>query len=209
MKETKTDGEGIFNFPDEEEIKAAQLACCGRYCTACEAPAEYAWRKRSVDLSVLLENAIEKELTETEREIIKEFWFFDKTQSEIARARGITPAAVHLNLERAQGKLRNVLGYTVMYQNEVMADSTVIPLALARARVIAAARNAHWGTAGDRIRRLRQSENLSRVSLCGALGMTEGRLKGIENSAVLPDARETVAVSEFFGVTTDYILKGA
>ncbi len=209
MKETKTDGEEFFNFPDEEEIKAAQLACCGRHCTACEAPAEYAWRKRSVDLSVLLENAIEKELTETEREIIKDFWFLDKTQSEIARARGISPAAVHLNLERAQGKLRRVLGYTVMYQNEVLADSTVIPLAIARARVIAAARNARRGTAGDRIRRLRQSENLSRVSLCGALGMTEGRLKGIENSSVLPDARETVAVSEFFGVTTDYILKGA
>ena len=60
MKSNVREEDIIFRYPSKEEIKAAQLACCGRCCDACETPAEYAWRKRSVDLSVLLENAIEK-----------------------------------------------------------------------------------------------------------------------------------------------------
>ena len=46
--------EKVFEFIDEEEMKAAQLACCGRVCNRCETPAAYAWRKREVDLAILL-----------------------------------------------------------------------------------------------------------------------------------------------------------
>ena len=59
-----------ITYPDEDEIKAAQLACCGRVCRDCEAPAAYAWRKREVDLALLLEKAIENELTEHERSMM-------------------------------------------------------------------------------------------------------------------------------------------
>lgn len=209
MKNENTDTAEIFAFPSEEEIKAAQLACCGRNCSACESPAEYAWRKRSVDLAVLLESAIEKELSETEKGIITAFWFEDKSISVIADERSISPAAVHSNLERAQLKLKNVLEYTVRYQNDILPHSPLIPLALAKARVIAAARMCNGKTVGERIRDLRVSENYPRSSLVKVLGISEIRLKNIEKSVVSPDVSETVAFSEFFGVTTDYILKGA
>ncbi len=209
MKNEKTDTAEIFTFPSEEEIKAAQLACCGRNCSACETPAEYAWRKRSVDLAVLLESAMEKELSETEKGMIRAFWFEGKSITVIAHERSISPAAVHSNLERAQLKLKNVLEYTVRYQNDILPDSSMIPLALAKARVVAAARSCNGKTAGERIRDLRLSENFSRSSLVKVLGISEKRLKSIEKSVVSPDVSETVAFSEFFGVTTDYILKGA
>lgn len=200
--------EGFFTFPDENEIKAAQLACCGRHCTACEAPAEYAWRKRSVDLAILLEGAIENELTLLEREEIKDFWFNDKSLTQIAADRGISPSSVSAGLERAEEKLKKVLGYAVRYQHDVSSES-IIPLALGRARVIAAARSAVGGTPALRIMRLRQSQNLSREALSKATDISSQRLKRIENAKASPDSEELVALSEFFAVSTDYILKGA
>ena len=89
-----------------------------------------------------------------------------------------------------------------------MNNETVIPLALGRARVIAAARKASYGSVNDRIRRLRQSENLSRDALGKAVGISPSRLTAIENGNTLADSREIIAVSEFFNVTTDFILKG-
>ena len=35
----KKENELNFVFPSEEEIKAAQLICCGKYCSGCEFPA--------------------------------------------------------------------------------------------------------------------------------------------------------------------------
>lgn len=209
MKSIVAEEESFFNYPSEAEIKAAQLACCGRNCKECETPAEYAWRKRSVDLAALLEIAISKELTENERLTVTDFWFESLSVTQISHKRGVSPAAVHSTLSRAQEKLHNALEYTVKYQNEILAESNIIPLALGRARVIAAAKRSHGGTAGDRIRRLRQSENISRDSLGNALGITENRLKRLENSESVPDVREVIIISEFFSVTTDYILKGA
>lgn len=209
MKSIVSQEESFFNYPSEAEIKAAQLACCGRCCNECEAPAEYAWRKRSVDLAALLEIAIERELSDTERLTVTDFWFESLTLTQIAQKRSVSPAAVHATLARAQEKLRKALEYTVKYQNEIISDESVIPLALGRARVIAAAKRAGGGSVGDRIRRLRQSENLSRESLGKALGISGNRIHSLENTAASPDIREIIVISEFFNVTTDYILKGA
>lgn len=204
----KISDENFFTFPDENEIKAAQLACCGRHCTACEAPAEYAWRKRSVDLAILLEGAIENELTALEREAIKEYWYNAKSLTQIAAEKGIAPSTVSVTLERAQGKLKKVLGYAVRYQHDVSSE-TIIPLALGRARVIAAARNTVGGTPALRILRLRQSQNLSRDALSKATAIPSSRLKRIECATASPDSEELISLSEFFAVSTDYILKGA
>lgn len=197
----------FFSFPDEQEIKAAQAACCGRYCNACEAPAEYAWRKRSVDLSILLEAAIEAELTEIEKKIIKDFWFNSKSVTAISAERKVAPSTVSAAVDRAQNKLKKALGYTIRYQHDINSES-VIPLALGRARVIAAARNASGGTTAQRIMRLRQSQNLSRKSLSKALGIPQARLESLEHGKVALDLQELTAISEFFSVSTDFILKG-
>lgn len=203
-----TSYENLFSFPDENEIKAAQLACCGRHCTACEAPAEYAWRKRSVDLAILLEGAIENELTSLERKTIKDYWFNSRTLTQIAAKSGVSPSTVKTTLDRAQNKLKRVLGYAVRYQNDI-ADESIIPLALGRARVIAAARNSKGGTPSQRIMRLRQSQNLSREALSRATSIPPARLERIENAKASPDSEEIIALSEFFAVSSDFILKGA
>lgn len=206
MKKTKSNIDVREQFPSREEIKTAQLACCGRCCTQCESPAEYAWRKRDVDMSVLLEKAIVDELTETERQTIIDHWFDDKSISEIAEQRGINSSAVKRTLTRAQEKLEAVLKYAVSYQR-MQGDENIIPLVLGRARVIAAARSRTGGTVGDRIIRLRHSQNLTPEILAPVLNMTVKRLAALEDNA-MPVGSELTALSSFFQVTADYILKG-
>ena len=202
--ETKNDVK--IAFPSKEEMKAAQLVCCGRSCNQCETPAEYAWRKRSVDMANLLELAIENELTDSERETVKLYWYDSESVTEIANRKGVNPSAVNRTLNRAKEKLENVLKYAVLYQNDISNENTV-PVILGRARVIAAAKKAVGGTSGDRITRLRQAQNLARKNLASALGISLKRLENLENN-VMPDGDELLALSVFFGVTTDFILKG-
>lgn len=203
---SKNQNSAEMSYPSEEEIKAAQLACCGRFCKECESPAAYAWRKREVDLAILLERAINRELSETERETIVDRWFNSLTQTQISRKRGISPAAVKNTLDRAQEKLERVLSYVVCYQQNI-SDESIIPLALGRAKVIAAARNASGGTSGDRLMRLRQSQSISKESFSAATGISVARIERLE-SGDLPKTDELLALSEFFDVTVDFILKG-
>ena len=109
MKSNIREEDIIFRYPSKEEIKAAQLACCGRCCDACETPAEYAWRKRGVDMAILLEKAIEAELSESERKAVRAHWYESMSVKEIAASQGISSAAVSVTLKRAQDKLHRAL----------------------------------------------------------------------------------------------------
>ncbi len=193
-------------YPDEEEMRAAQLACCGRHCNACETPAEYAWRKREVDMSLLLEKAIEDELTQTEKEIITDFWFNSESLTRIAEKRNIRPPSVKGTLERAQKKIERALRYVVFYQQEIMAEN-IVSVVSGRARVIAASRNRACENVSERIKSLRTSQGLTVERLEKATGITAERIKNLEEGKEI-DLSELVTISEFFGVTTDYILKG-
>ncbi len=195
-----------MSFPSKDEIRTAQLVCCGRCCNQCEVPAEYAWRKREIDMANLLEKAIENELTETEREAVMLYWFESETITEISAKKGVNVSAVKRTLERAQEKLEKALKYAVIYQNQLHTESA-IPVILGRARVIAAAKKAVGGTTGERITRLRQSQNLTRERISSVLGISEKRFEALENNA-MPDGDEILSISRFFDVSADYILKG-
>lgn len=197
----------LFSFPDEDEITAAQKLCCGRCCTACEVPAEYAWRKRDVDMAVLLEGAIENELSEAEKNAVRDMWFESLSVAEIASKRGISKTAVSVTLRRAQEKLYRVLGYAVRYQRG-LADETAVPMIIGRARVIASARAASGRDLAQRVRNLRISQNLSMRALEKGALISSGRIAAIESGKADPDLRELAALCDFFGVTADYIIKG-
>ena len=62
MRKNEKESDVREQFPSREEIKAAQLACCGRCCNQCESPAEYAWRKRDVDMRFCLKEPLRMNL---------------------------------------------------------------------------------------------------------------------------------------------------
>ena len=157
-------------------------------------------------MSLLLERAIKKELTDAERSVVELHWYDCKSITDISRMKKITPAAVKKTLKRAEEKLERVLSYAVCYQQNVISEN-IIPVIIGRARVISAARNSIAGEAGERILRLRQSQCLTVDALAVATGIKPSRISRIEKGAS-PDTDEVVALSRFFMVSTDFILKG-
>lgn len=195
-----------ITYPSEEEMRTAQHMCCGRVCRECETPAAYAWRKREVDMSLLLEKAIENELTENEKRIVEDRWYKSLSLSQIARNRGISPAAVKHTSERALEKLERVLKYVVFYQRDIIEES-IVPAAVGRARLIAASKKLNAYSIGERIKRLRLSRGISLKLFSDSTGIAEKRIAEIEGEGVLK-TEELILISEFFAVSTDYILKG-
>ncbi len=204
--ESRIPSSTINHFPSEEEMKAAQLLCCGRYCNQCETPAEYAMRKREVDMSRILGIAIERELSENEKSVVVDYWYNTLNISQIASRRRVTPSAVKSTLDRAMEKLTNAMTYAVLYQQGI-AECSVEPLIAGRARVVLSAKNGVNGSCGGRLYQLRESRALSLNAVSKALNIPVHRLRALEKNA-MPECDELILFSDLYGVTVDYILKG-
>lgn len=60
----------------------------------------------------------------------------------------------------------------------------------------------------DRIQQLRKSHGLSQEKLAEHLGVSRQAVTKWENGQSTPDVDKIIAMSDFFSVTTDYLLKG-
>ena len=60
----------------------------------------------------------------------------------------------------------------------------------------------------DRIRSLRKSKGISQEELADQVGVSRQAVSKWESAQSTPDLGKIARMSEFFGVTTDYILKG-
>lgn len=60
---------------------------------------------------------------------------------------------------------------------------------------------------GDMIKNLRQSHNLNQVQLAGSLNVSKQTVSNWENNNILPSIEMLVKISQFFSVSTDYLLE--
>lgn len=204
---TNVKAQAFFSYPAPEEAREATKAVCGRCCTECETPAEYAWRKRDITLERLLRDAIESELTEREREAILLIYYGNKTVMQTASLLGKSPSTVFKLKNSAEDKLRRVLRYVVAYQHDSDSDETEA-LAFMRARCLAGAKAGDGSTVGQRLEKLRMSSCISPDAIARVLGIGTGRLRSIEKDSALPDAEEIGTFADFYGTTADYIIGG-
>jgi transcriptional regulator with XRE-family HTH domain len=62
---------------------------------------------------------------------------------------------------------------------------------------------------GKTIKDLRKSKGITATFVAQTIGVTSSVLSEIERGKSNPTIDKVVALSDFFGVTTDYLLKGA
>lgn len=60
----------------------------------------------------------------------------------------------------------------------------------------------------DRIQYLRNTKGISQEELANKVGVSRQAVSKWESEQSTPDLEELIIMSDFFGVTTDYILKG-
>ena len=60
----------------------------------------------------------------------------------------------------------------------------------------------------DRIQSLRKNKGISQEELADKVGVSRQAVSKWESEQSVPDLDRVIIMSEYFGVTTDYILKG-
>lgn len=196
-----------FSFPTPEERQAAMCVCCGSHCPGCESPDDYAWRRRDVDLSLLADEVIKTRLTSRERQVTEAYWFDSMTVSAIARDLDVCPSSVSRCLEKAQRKIYDALSFVVKYQHDIESVE-FLPIAVRRALAVSAAKRYEPRNTGERIKKLRCSENIGEQLICDALGMQMRTLRMIESGEKEPTLYQIAEFAGFFDTTADYLLKG-
>lgn len=63
-------------------------------------------------------------------------------------------------------------------------------------------------TIADRVQSLRKSKGISQEELADKIGVSRQAVSKWESEQSVPDLDNVIIMSEFFGVTTDYLLKG-
>ncbi len=192
--------------PMPDEAAMAQLSYSRWERAEAESLAEYVGRRRTFDLSSLVRQVVQEELTDKERTVLRMRYCENRTLPEIAQRMHISkPAAAH-TLDRAEARIRRYLKYVVQYQYDLR-HVPFLPLAVRKAMVVSAARFGET-YAAPQLRRLRLCEHLSAAKVAGAVGIARERLCAIENGQAVPDANELLRLAAFYGVSADSILKG-
>ncbi len=60
---------------------------------------------------------------------------------------------------------------------------------------------------GDMIKNLRQARSLNQVQLADSLNVSKQTVSNWENNNILPSIEMLVKISQFFSVSTDYLLE--
>ena len=59
----------------------------------------------------------------------------------------------------------------------------------------------------ERIRQLREAQNLTQVQLAAKLSVTKQSVSNWENNYIQPSVEMVMAIADVFGVTVDYLLE--
>ena len=117
----------------------------------------YVRRRKTIDLAQLVQQVIEEELTDAQKQIIRLRYYEERTPTQIAEQLGIGVSTVCKTLDRAEAHIRRSLRYVIQYQHD-MRNMEVLPCALREAMATAAGRYGRGKDVADRLRKLRKSE---------------------------------------------------
>ncbi len=172
-----------------------------------ELPREYLERKRKRDMRKLVLHIVENELDEAKRDIfIRVFSDGEKIQ-DVALSMGISQSAVYKNYDKALKTIEQCLKYVVYYQNCCRNDK-LMPLEVMKKYADASRRKADLSSISMRLSRLMQKNSISVKQLCLCTGINKKHFEQVFQGVSHLTDEEIALLSGFFGVTTDYILKG-
>jgi len=191
----------------EDDIHSVQKAYSCWESSKHESPADFIARKRAVDLVCLLNEVIEKELTEIEQNILRMFYFENLSVSEIANELCLHRSTIARRIEGINEKIYCNLKYAVKYEYDQY-DDCIVPLAVREALALCAVRSSKPNNVGGRILKLRTIAKISCYTLSQCTNITQKRLMEIENGYACINVDEAVCLAAFFCVSTDYLLTG-
>lgn len=190
-----------------EELLEADRQFDTLYDENIETPTEYLERKRSRDMYKLILYIMENELDKIKKDIFVRIFFYGEKICDISEDTGLQPSTIYKHYDKALKTIRKSLKYVQVYQNACRKDK-MMPIEKMRDGAFLALKNFSSHTISMRLSRLMERENIGQGELCRFLEIDERRFREFFYGKILPDAGEIVSLAGFFGVSTDYILKG-
>lgn len=194
------------NISDEvisvEEARAALR--CMRLCSfdeteALESVESLVHRIRKVGTARLVEEIIEKKLSETQKHFVKEFWFNEKNTAQIARENGVSQANVYRTISRANETIKELITPLVMYHNDLVITE-IEPLYFNEIMNITSVSERKRISLSEQLKYIRLSNAVTSEQLAKAVCITVGELEKIENGKKLPSLEVLERYSRIFNV---------
>ncbi len=194
------------NISDEvisvEEARAALR--CMRLCSfdeteALESVESLVHRIRKVGTARLVEEIIEKKLSETQKHFVKEFWFNEKNTAQIARENGVSQANVYRTISRANETIKEFITPLVMYHNDLVITE-IEPLYFNEIMNITSVSERKGISLSEQLKYIRLSNAVTSEQLAKAVCITVGELEKIENGKKLPSLEILERYSRIFNV---------
>lgn len=173
---------------------------------ALESLDEFAFRIRDITMSKVVENIIEKELTELQRRVIKLYLYDGMNTVAIGRELNVSQANIHGTLSRANETIMRLMTPLIEYQNDIL-SAREVPLRVGELEEICAARNSNAREFCTRLRNLRLSFALDEKKLAANLKITQRELSDIETGRKMPSLTTAMRYSALFGAEIEMNFK--
>lgn len=190
-----------------EEILNARSEFDFYYDKNIENPGQYLERKRKRDMQNLICFIIENDLPQRGREVFKKVFFDGEKIKIVAESMGISSSNVYRYYNESLRIIKEKLKYVVFYQNSCEKDK-MMPLEVMANKGAISRRNFSSSAVNMRLLRLMNRENIEKNILCRFAGLDANKFEEVLKGKEQLNAEEITALSGFFGVTADYILKG-
>ena len=185
-----------------EEARAALR--CMRLCSfdeeeALESIDSLVSRIRKVGTAKLVEEIIEKRLSETQRLFVKEYWYSNKNTAQIARENGVSQANVYRTITRANETIKELITPLVIYHNDLV-SAEITPLYFNEIMKITSAFRTDKTRLAGQLKNIRLSKAVTPEQAAQAVCITVNELEKIENGRKMPSAEILERYSKAFNV---------
>ncbi len=194
-----------LNSFSNEEYLLAQEAFSSWQTKTYENVEDYILRQRKAELNELVNKVIKNELSSTEKLILELHWNQKLSKSEIARRLAIEPSTVTRRLDKISEIIYEKLKYALEYRYGTGFSE--------KARLIIKNKDALFSyqkpeIISERVRMLRQQQFLTEKEVSDLTGISESRLKEIENAGREMTVGEARKLAIFYKTSADYIIFG-
>lgn len=166
---------------------------------------DYLLRQRKAELYALVRKVVKNELDKTEQLIVKLRFEKEYSLKQIAAVLGVDTSTVSRRLNKIDDTLYEKLKYAMEYRFGKNAEPTML---LVKKDVGSALKKEAETTVSSRLRCLRRKNYISLTELSKCTDISLSKLEKAEKGEVTLSAVDVMKLSEFYCVTSDYILFG-
>ena len=167
----------------------------------------YILRKRRADLISVVQKVLENELDEREKCVLLSMMLDNVPARTLSQQMNAPIAMIYRIRNRAEKKLSDFLKYVLFY-TDVLEGRMTAPIEMRNALALARTKTVACRSVVHRLKKLMAQEGIGVEGLYNTPGLNKKSVDEIFCHGRMPDVNEIVALSNFFGTTSDYLLKG-